>query len=176
MIATLVIKTQYGRMTQSGINLLSELDGEENKVFAHSVQDAIEWAKKFPLFQNAIIDNFADGRFVISSQWMPYDNSMAALFVNSNEWLGVELEEVKANPFKALLMSRKFWVMVLDMVVSITTYFITKYASPDAANDVLFLIGSLQPVILMVIGSIAYEDGENAKAEAVMNGNEALKG
>lgn len=51
--------------------------------------------------------------------------------------------------------SRKFWIMVIDVVVSIATYFVTKYASPEAGKDVLFLIAALQPIILMVVKSMA---------------------
>ena len=73
-------------------------------------------------------------------------------------------KEFRPNPFKGLVMSRKFWVMVFDVLVSSLVYFITKYASPETAKDVLFLIGAWQPVILMVIGSIAYEDGKTLDA------------
>lgn len=62
------------------------------------------------------------------------------------------------NPFSRLLMSRKFWLLILDVVVSTATYFIAKYSSPEAAKDVLFVIGIWQPAFVMVIGAIAYED------------------
>jgi hypothetical protein len=63
-----------------------------------------------------------------------------------------------------LLHSSKFWTMILDVIVSFSTYFLTKYAAPEMAQDVLFIIGGLQPVWLMVIGSIAYEDGKQSEA------------
>ncbi len=69
------------------------------------------------------------------------------------------------NPLKALLMSRKFWIMILDLVVSMGGYFITKYAAPEFANDSLFVIGALQPVFVTVIGAIAYEDGKAKGAD-----------
>ena len=72
---------------------------------------------------------------------------------------------VKPNPFKALAMSRKFLLMVLDVVISLTTYFITKYANPEAAKDVLMVLGVLQPVFVTLIASIAYEDGKNIDSE-----------
>jgi hypothetical protein len=71
-----------------------------------------------------------------------------------------------ANPFKALLMSRKFWLMVLDLVISLPTYFITKYSNPEAAKDVLFVIAALQPVFVVIIGAIAYEDANKAKLQS----------
>lgn len=65
---------------------------------------------------------------------------------------------------KDLLYSRKFWIMVLDMIISIVTYFTTKYVNPDAAKDVLTLIAILQPVILFVIGAITLQNIEGQKA------------
>jgi len=56
--------------------------------------------------------------------------------------------------------SRKFWLMIADVVVSNVTFFITKYAAPELAKDVLWLIGAWQPVVIFLIGSIAYEDGK----------------
>lgn len=63
-----------------------------------------------------------------------------------------------------LLQSRKFWIMVLDIVISTSTYFIGKYASPDAVKDVLFLIASLQPIVLAVIVSITVQNVEGIRA------------
>lgn len=63
----------------------------------------------------------------------------------------------------SLLQSRKFKIMIVDVVVSLITYFVTKYASPETAKDVLFLIGALQPVILAVIGFIGVQNVEYIK-------------
>ena len=68
------------------------------------------------------------------------------------------------NPFLGLLRSRKFWLMVLDLAVSFATYFLTKYAAPAVADDVLYVIAGLQPVFVVIIGAIAYEDGQAKKA------------
>lgn len=65
---------------------------------------------------------------------------------------------MQPNPFSALVKSRKFWIMILDLVVSLTTFFFAKYASPDAQEITKFVILALQPVFLVVIGSIAAED------------------
>ena len=62
------------------------------------------------------------------------------------------------NMFGALLRSRKFWLMVFDVLVSTAVYFVTKYVSPDLAENILWLIGSWQPVIIAVIVGIAVED------------------
>ncbi len=61
------------------------------------------------------------------------------------------------NPFKALLYSRKFWLLILDTVVSLVLYFVGKYA-PLAAEDVKFAILGLQPVFVAIIIAIAWED------------------
>lgn len=57
-----------------------------------------------------------------------------------------------------ILKSRKFWIMVADLVVSVTTYFVAKYVSPDTAKDVLFLLASCQPVIIAVIASMTVQN------------------
>jgi len=60
--------------------------------------------------------------------------------------------------------SRKFWLAIVDVVVSTATYFVSKYLGPPASEDVLFLIGTLQPVIIALIASIAYEDAARTAA------------
>ena len=61
------------------------------------------------------------------------------------------------NPFKALLRSRKFLLLMLDTIVSCVLFFVGKYA-PVAVEDVYFLVGALQPVFIAVILGIAWED------------------
>jgi len=58
---------------------------------------------------------------------------------------------------KRLLKSSKFWLGVLDVIVSTTLFFVGKYAQV-AAEDVAFLIGAIQPVIVMIIAGTAIED------------------
>ena len=57
-----------------------------------------------------------------------------------------------------LLRSRKFWVLIVDVAVSLVAYFSGKYAGPEVAEDVGFLILSLQPVFVAVIVGIFVED------------------
>ena len=71
------------------------------------------------------------------------------------------------NGFSMLIRSRKFWLMILDVVISTATYFITRLVSPEIGKDILWVIGSWQPVIVMLIYSIALED-------AAMKGNETF--
>ena len=68
----------------------------------------------------------------------------------------------------ALFKSRKFWLLVLDVVVSVTLHFVGQYASPATYNDVQFLIVTLQPVFVTIIGAVAYEDGQRAAAFAAL--------
>ncbi len=74
---------------------------------------------------------------------------------------------MKPNPFASLLHSRKFWLMILDLVISLITYFGGRYLAPAASTDLIYLIGLLQPVIVALICGIAYEDGA-AKAGGVI--------
>jgi hypothetical protein len=66
------------------------------------------------------------------------------------------------NPFSLLLHSRKFWLLILDTVVSLVLYFVGKYTAPTIMEDVKFLVLMLQPVFIAVIAAIAYEDVANA--------------
>lgn len=72
----------------------------------------------------------------------------------------------------SIFSSRKFYIMVVDVVVSLVTYFTGKYLNPESAKDILFLIGALQPIVLLVVGSIALQNVTAIKAEG--NVQEAL--
>lgn len=61
-------------------------------------------------------------------------------------------------PFKRLFYSRKFMVLLLDVIISTTLYFVGKYSVSSIADDIGFLIGSYQPVVLIMIYAIAKED------------------
>ena len=62
------------------------------------------------------------------------------------------------NPFKGLLKSRKFWLLVLDMVIALTVIFVTEYAETSLELTVA-IIAAFQPVFIFAIGGIAFEDG-----------------
>ncbi len=68
--------------------------------------------------------------------------------------------------WNSLIQSRKFWLMVVDVVVSLATYFVVKYVAPEIAKDVMFLIGAMQPVVIALIVGIAVEDAATKR-----NGN-----
>jgi len=70
------------------------------------------------------------------------------------------------NPFQLFVRSRKFWLLVLDTVISLALFFVGKYGGPSAMEDVRFVILTLQPVIIALILSIAYEDGARNRLTA----------
>ena len=67
------------------------------------------------------------------------------------------------NVFK----SRKFWTAIVDVTVSLVLYFTAKYADTGMAEDIKFLIVSLQPVFLLVIAGFAYEDAAADVAQSL---------
>ena len=73
---------------------------------------------------------------------------------------------MQPNPFLSLLRSRKFWLVILDTVISVVLYFVGKYAGASLFEDVKMLIGVLQPVFVVIIAAIAYEDKAAIQADA----------
>lgn len=59
-----------------------------------------------------------------------------------------------------ILKSRKFWLVVVDAVVSIVTMAVTLYLANDVETRafVLGTIAALQPVVIALINGIATED------------------
>lgn len=84
MIAAIETTEQYGRNGQAGIGLLSELDGKTTVVYAHSVQDAVEWLTKFPLYEGATVDRFENGVCIVTSAWRDRDKTWDAFFEDDN--------------------------------------------------------------------------------------------
>ena len=54
--------------------------------------------------------------------------------------------------------------MVLDVVVSTITYFVTAYVAPEVAEQIIWVIGAWQPVIVALIVGIAVEDAATKSA------------
>ena len=50
-----------------------------------------------------------------------------------------------------LWKSRKFWIVVLDVIVSSALFFGAKYIAPEAFDEVKFVIGVLQAPVLLLI-------------------------
>lgn len=64
-----------------------------------------------------------------------------------------------------LIHSRKFWITVVDGLIGLALYFVSKYA-PLYQDDIIIIFAAIQPVIAIYIASIAYEDGKRLE-----NGN-----
>lgn len=63
-----------------------------------------------------------------------------------------------------LLKSAKFLTLILDVVISLILFFVGKYGSASLAEDIKFLIITIQPVFVALIASIAYEDASSKSA------------
>ena len=57
-----------------------------------------------------------------------------------------------------LWKSRKFWLLILDTVVSIATFFVGRYVLDADAETILYLIAALQPVFIMLIGAYTVQN------------------
>jgi len=68
------------------------------------------------------------------------------------------------DPLKALFKSRKFWLLVMDGIVSFVLLVIANFA-PNFEEMALQLIAILQPIFVAVIVGIFVED-----AAAKLNG------
>jgi len=58
--------------------------------------------------------------------------------------------------------------MLVDVVISSITYFVGQYVSPEVGKNIIWLIGSWQPVIYALITGIATEDAANVTAKSVV--------
>lgn len=67
------------------------------------------------------------------------------------------MEWSEQSPLKKLLGSRKFWLLILDTVISTALWVAASYI-PGAEEAVKFVIGALQPIFIMLIMAIAWED------------------
>ena len=65
---------------------------------------------------------------------------------------------MKTGPWAGLAQSRKFLLLVMDVIGSLALYFVTKYAGASLVDDVKFVLLALQPVFIMMIYAIAKED------------------
>lgn len=61
------------------------------------------------------------------------------------------------HPWAKLARSRKFWLLILDTVVSIALHLWT-------GEDATFYVATMQPVFLLVILSVTHEDVTAIKA------------
>lgn len=71
------------------------------------------------------------------------------------------MEWNELSPWAKLLKSRKFWLLILDTVVSIVLFVAGAYF-PQAQETVKFMIVTMQPIFIFLIMAIAWEDAANA--------------
>ena len=57
-----------------------------------------------------------------------------------------------------LWKSRKFWLLILDIVISTAAFLGARYLAPEAEEIVKFAVVTLQPVFLMLIAAYAYQN------------------
>ena len=57
-----------------------------------------------------------------------------------------------------LWKSRKFWLLILDIVLSSAAFFGARYLDPDAQEIVKFAVLTLQPVFIMLIAAYTYQN------------------
>jgi len=68
------------------------------------------------------------------------------------------------NPIKVLFDSRKFLLLIFDVVSSLAIYFVGKYAGA-AVEDLKFVVLVIQPLWLLVVGAIAAQNIAGIKAK-----------
>ena len=73
------------------------------------------------------------------------------------------------NPFASLLHSRKFWLLILDTVVSLVVFFVTAAGNPALLAQAQALIAILQPVFVAIITAITLEDNAAVRAQATVD-------
>jgi hypothetical protein len=71
---------------------------------------------------------------------------------------------MKYNPFLRLIESRRFWLTLLDLIISTVAYVLSTYASPDATKTVMWLITAWQPVIISIIIAYTVENAAEIKS------------
>lgn len=62
------------------------------------------------------------------------------------------------TPFKDLIQSRRFWLLVLSQIVSTVMYFGSKYATPSTFEDIKFLITGLDGLAGLIIVMITAQN------------------
>lgn len=68
------------------------------------------------------------------------------------------------NPIKGLLRSRKFWLLIIDTVVSLIVLVTGWFLSPENIDKVVTVVGIIQPVFVAVVVGIFTEDAAAKRA------------
>lgn len=72
------------------------------------------------------------------------------------------------NPATSLLKSRKFLLLLLDTVISLTLLVGAWYLPEVTIEEMIKVIGILQPLFIFVIVSITAEDINQVRSEALV--------
>lgn len=80
MIYAIDIKTEYGKQGTLGINLMPELSENGSVAYAHSREQAVAWIMSHAAFAAVEPDDFRDGRYNFSSEWVEKPSALDALF------------------------------------------------------------------------------------------------
>lgn len=72
------------------------------------------------------------------------------------------------NPFSGLLHSRKFWLLMLDVIVSTLTLVLSSFLVPEQADFPLKLIAIYQPAFITIITMVTVEDGQMRKQQTAI--------
>ena len=67
------------------------------------------------------------------------------------------------SPFKALLQSRKFWLVIIDTVTALVGLFAAQFW-PEQQQFIISFWAALQPAFVAAIVGIAWEDSAAKKA------------
>jgi len=74
------------------------------------------------------------------------------------------------NPFAGLVRSRAIWLAVIDATGAVLGLWLGAYASEQTATLIMATWAAIQPVLVVVIAKMAYED--KAKLEAASRDKE----
>jgi len=57
-----------------------------------------------------------------------------------------------------LWKSRKFWLLILDIVISAAAFFGGRYLAAESQDILNWFIVTIQPVFIMLIGAYTYQN------------------
>ena len=91
---------------------------------------------------------YQDVFYVIGLMQLPVAAVIRAITIE-DKWNTEDFDPLP--PLTMLFSSKQFWVMALDVVVSVSAYFVGKYVNPQQSQDIRWMITTMQPVALFVI-------------------------
>jgi hypothetical protein len=122
MIAEIETFNLYGKQGKTGINVINQ-ESLGYPSFAHSVQDAIEWLLKFPLYEGSEVSNLDDGRVMVWSKWQKYENGFEKLLLTEN------------NPHAGAEYTRSFVVIYPRNTIGVSQGRVMVAGNPIAAEE-----------------------------------------